>query len=113
MSAGVQPPQGPGEPEGKTASADDLERDKERILQIRKQKREADIPWFTQKANKVLEAQESEHRETWCPRDQPEKESKRKKEKKEKHRVTKFLRARPNSFIFKGTFIPCLIHRGK
>ena len=31
-SAGVQPPQDPGEPEGKTASADDLERDKERIL---------------------------------------------------------------------------------
>ena len=30
--AGVQPPQDPGEPEGKTASADDLERDKERIL---------------------------------------------------------------------------------
>ena len=31
-TAGVQPPQDPGEPEGKTASADDLERDKERIL---------------------------------------------------------------------------------
>ena len=30
--AGVQPPQDPGEPEGKTASAIDLERDKERIL---------------------------------------------------------------------------------
>ena len=32
LIAGVQPPQDPGEPEGKTASADDLERDKERIL---------------------------------------------------------------------------------
>ena len=31
-TAGVQPLQDPGEPEGKTASADDLERDKERIL---------------------------------------------------------------------------------
>ena len=31
-TAGVQPPQDPGEPEGKTASVDDLERDKERIL---------------------------------------------------------------------------------
>ena len=30
--AGVQPPQDPGEPEGKMASADDLERDKERML---------------------------------------------------------------------------------
>ena len=30
--AGVQPPQDPGEPEGKTVLADDLERDKERIL---------------------------------------------------------------------------------
>ena len=30
--ARVQPPRDPGEPEGKTASADDLERDKERIL---------------------------------------------------------------------------------
>ena len=30
--AGVQPPQDPGEPEGKVASADDLERNKERIL---------------------------------------------------------------------------------
>ena len=30
--AGVQPPQDPGEPEGKTASVIDLERDKERIL---------------------------------------------------------------------------------
>ena len=28
----VQPPQDPGEPEAKTASAIDLERDKERIL---------------------------------------------------------------------------------
>ena len=32
VSAGVQPPQDPGEPEGKTASADDLERHKERML---------------------------------------------------------------------------------
>ena len=32
VAAGVQPPRDPGEPEGKTASADDLERDKERIL---------------------------------------------------------------------------------
>ena len=32
LLAGVQPPQDPGEPEGKTSSADDLERDKERIL---------------------------------------------------------------------------------
>ena len=32
VAAGVQPPQDPGKPEGKTASADDLERDKERIL---------------------------------------------------------------------------------
>ena len=31
-TAGVQPLQDLGEPEGKTASADDLERDKERIL---------------------------------------------------------------------------------
>ena len=31
-TAGVQPPQDPGEPEGKMASAIDLERDKERIL---------------------------------------------------------------------------------
>ena len=30
--AGVQPPQDPGEPEGKMALAIDLERDKERIL---------------------------------------------------------------------------------
>ena len=30
--AGVQPPKDPGKPEGKMALADDLERDKERIL---------------------------------------------------------------------------------
>ena len=30
--AKVQPPQDPGEAEGETASADDLERDKERML---------------------------------------------------------------------------------
>ena len=30
--AGVQPPKDSGEPEGKMVSADDLERDKERIL---------------------------------------------------------------------------------
>ena len=36
VSAGVQPPQDPGEPEGKMAWAIDLERDKERILYIRK-----------------------------------------------------------------------------
>ena len=34
--ARVQPPQDPGEPEGKMAWAIDLERDKERILYIRK-----------------------------------------------------------------------------
>ena len=34
--AGVQPPQDPGESEGKTGSAIDLERDKERMLKIRK-----------------------------------------------------------------------------
>ena len=50
----------------------------------------------------------------YAPRDQPEKQSKReKKRKKEKHGVTKLLQARPNSSILKGTFIPCLIHRGK
>ena len=32
VAARVQPPQDPGEPEGKMASVDDLERDKERIL---------------------------------------------------------------------------------
>ena len=32
----VQPPQDPGEPEGKMVLVDDLERDKERILKIRK-----------------------------------------------------------------------------
>ena len=32
FTAGVQPPQDLGEPEGRMASADDLERDKERIL---------------------------------------------------------------------------------
>ena len=36
ISAGVQPPQDPGEPEGKTALVNDLERDQERILKIRK-----------------------------------------------------------------------------
>ena len=57
--------------------------------------------------------------ESLCvPKDQPEKEKEgegeRKKErKKEKHGVTKLLLVRPNSFILKGTFIPCLIHRGK
>ena len=34
--AGVQPPQDPGEPEGKKALAIDLERDKERMLKVRK-----------------------------------------------------------------------------
>ena len=34
--AKVQPPQDPGEPEGKMALADDLERHKERMLKIRK-----------------------------------------------------------------------------
>ena len=39
-SAGVQPPQDPGKPEGERAWAIDLERDKERMLKIRKQRRE-------------------------------------------------------------------------
>ena len=34
--AGVQPPQDPGKPEGETALAIDLEREKERMLKIRK-----------------------------------------------------------------------------
>ena len=34
--ARVQPPQDPGKSEGKTVSAIDLERDKERMLKIRK-----------------------------------------------------------------------------
>ena len=38
--AGVQPPQDPGKPEGGTASVIDLESDKERMLKIRKQRRE-------------------------------------------------------------------------
>ena len=36
LSAGVQPPQDPGKPEGGTASVIDLERDKEKMLKIRK-----------------------------------------------------------------------------
>ena len=32
INAGVQPPQDAGEPEGETASANDLERDKKRML---------------------------------------------------------------------------------
>ena len=32
VTAGVQPPQDPGKPEGEMASAIDLERDKERML---------------------------------------------------------------------------------
>ena len=34
--AGVQPPQDPGKPEGETASVINLERNKERMLKIRK-----------------------------------------------------------------------------
>ena len=40
LYARVQPPQDPGKPEGEMASVNDLERDKERMLQIRKQRRE-------------------------------------------------------------------------
>ena len=36
LTARVQPPQDPGKPEGETAPAIDLERDKERMLKIRK-----------------------------------------------------------------------------
>ena len=39
-TARVQPPQDPGKPKGEMASAIDLERDKERMLKIRKQRRE-------------------------------------------------------------------------
>ena len=35
-TARVQPPQDPGKPKGEMASAIDLERDKERMLKIRK-----------------------------------------------------------------------------
>ena len=47
----------------------------------------------------------------YAPRDQPEKESKRKK--KERHGVTKLQWARPVTLFSKGTFIPSLVHRGK
>ena len=41
----------------------------------------------------------------YAPRDQPEKESKKEKERKEKrHGVTKLLRVRPVTFIFKKDF---------
>ena len=46
----------------------------------------------------------------YAPRDQPEKESKRQKERKnkerERHGVTKLLRVKPVTFIFKKIFIP-------
>ena len=38
-------------------SADDLEREGKSIVDKKIEERKADIAWFTQKANKVLEAQ--------------------------------------------------------
>ena len=46
--AGVQPPQDPGEPSGETALVNEWMNE-----WMREERIEADIPWFTQKANKV------------------------------------------------------------
>ena len=54
LNAGVQPPQDPGEPKGEMVLENDLERDKERMLYIENRgEKEADVPLFTQKANKA------------------------------------------------------------
>ena len=55
MVAGVQPPQDPGKPEGETALVIDLEREGKNVIdkKIEERRKEAGVPWFIQKINKV------------------------------------------------------------
>ena len=55
MVAGVQPPQDPGKPEGETALVIDLEREGKNVIdkKIEERRKDADVPWFIQKINKV------------------------------------------------------------
>ena len=108
----------------------------------REERIEADIPWFTQKANKgpdkglglFMEAagtlspewrrrapsrsglrspgRKVNAESLYGPRDEPEEEREGEREK-EWHGVTKLQWARPITLFSKGTFIPWLVHRGK
>ena len=58
MCAGVQPPQDPGKPKEETASALAIDLERERVKnvvdkKIEERRKEAGVPWFIQKINKV------------------------------------------------------------